>query len=60
MTSCVALLFQGMVEGVWVVTDINGPWDEPFVRNMEHDPEDHFDIDWDSINIDELIPQRRK
>ena len=60
LTSCVALLFQGMVEGVWVVTDIDGPWDEPYVRNVEHDPEDHFNIDWDSINVDDLIQDRRK
>ena len=49
-----------MVEGVWVVTDIDGPWDEPYVRNIEHDPEDHFNIDWDSINVDDLIQERRK
>ena len=49
-----------MVEGVWVVTSITGPWGEPFLRDVEHDPEDHFDIDWTSINVDDLYPQRRK
>ena len=49
-----------MVEGVWVVTAITGPWGEPFLRDVEHDPEDHFDIDWTSINVDDLYSQRRK
>ena len=49
-----------MVEGVWVVTSITGPWGEPFLRDVEHDPEDHFDIDWTSINVDDLYPKRRK
>lgn len=48
----------GMVEGAWVVTGINGPWDEPYLRNFEHDSDDHFNIDWDSINIDDLIGQK--
>ena len=55
-----ALCFQGMVEGIWVVTDISGPWDEPFVRNTEKTTKDKFKIDWDSIKIDDLIKDKRK
>ena len=49
-----------MDEGRWVVTTINGPWDEPYLRNMEQDSAYDFNIDWDNVNVDDLIAKKRE
>lgn len=47
------------MEGTWVVTTILGPWDEPYVRNMERDST-FFHIDVTTVNIDDLVSHKRK
>ena len=48
-----------MVEGTRSVTTILGPWDEPYIRNIERDS-NYFHIDITTISIDDLIAKKRK
>ena len=48
-----------MVEGTRAVTTILGPWNEPYIRNIERDS-NYFHIDITTISIDDLIAKKRK
>ena len=51
--------FKGMVEGISAVTTILGPWDEPYVKNMERNST-YFHVDITTISIEDLVVKKRE
>ena len=47
------------MEGTWDVTTILGPWDEPYIRNMERNST-YFHVEITTITIDDLVAKKRK
>ena len=48
-----------MVEGISAVTTILGPWDEPYMKNMERNST-YFHVDNTTISIEDLVIKKRE
>ena len=48
-----------MVEGISAVTTILGPWDEPYMKNMERNST-YFHVDITTISIEDLVIKKRE